>query len=465
MKPIVFISHIHSESKLAVWLEEKISDLLLGAINFFVSSDKTSIVGGDKWLLKIEEALKNASVVLVICSKESVVRPWINFEAGGAWIAGKRVVPICHSGMSPQNLPEPMKSLQSYELTNEEHFRELVSQLSKEAGLREPKFDAVEILKSIPNISGDISTAEESSLIEILGGKEKVGTGWLMPEPDPRDLWDSHGRVSVLRKKLRIPAEDHKDRNPALPSTVDLRQWCPEAKNQGVLNSCTAHAVVSMIEYFDRRTYNNFSEGSRLFVYKQARNLMHLKGDSGATLRSTLSAVNLFGVPPNKFWPYTDKKPNFDIDPPTHVFSLGLSLQGAVYFSHDPMHRNLPKQFILAKVKAYLAASIPSVFGFYVYPSFENSNFNGAIPLPKSDEMPKWKQAVLAVGYDDAKIIENSKGSRKSTGALLFLNSWGQDWGQNGYGWLPYDYVLEGCALDFWSLFKVEWLDTKQFGI
>ena len=73
MKPVVFVSHIHSESKVAIWLEEHISEVLLGAIDFFVSSDKSSIVGGDKWLFKIEEALKKASVIIVLCSKESVL--------------------------------------------------------------------------------------------------------------------------------------------------------------------------------------------------------------------------------------------------------------------------------------------------------------------------------------------------------------------------------------------------------
>jgi hypothetical protein len=92
----VFISHVASESEIAVWIKREFGGLLGGAVKFFVSSDGSDIVGGDRWLSKIEAALKESQAVLVLCSEESVRRPWVNFEAGGAWMAGKRVVPLCH---------------------------------------------------------------------------------------------------------------------------------------------------------------------------------------------------------------------------------------------------------------------------------------------------------------------------------------------------------------------------------
>lgn len=153
MKPTVFISHIHSEANIAIWLKETISKALLGGINFFVSSDRVAIVGGDRWLNKIEEALKEAPIVLVLCSEQSIYRPWINFEAGGAWIAGKRVVPICHAGMLPSDLPEPIKSLQAYSLTNPIDLKDLTKLLAELAGLDAPDIDAENIIKSIPPLT------------------------------------------------------------------------------------------------------------------------------------------------------------------------------------------------------------------------------------------------------------------------------------------------------------------------
>jgi hypoxanthine phosphoribosyltransferase len=150
MKPIVFVSHIHDEAPIAIWLKQSISRLLLGGIDIFVSSDRCAISGGDRWLDKIEGALRDAPVVLVLCSAQSVGSPWVNFEAGGAWIAGKRIVPLCYGGMDPSGLPEPLRSLQAYKLDQSQDFHDLVSLLAREAGLNEPEFDATTLLNSFP---------------------------------------------------------------------------------------------------------------------------------------------------------------------------------------------------------------------------------------------------------------------------------------------------------------------------
>ena len=150
MKPTIFVSHINDEAEVAIWIKRTISKLLLGGVQFFVSSDGTAIIGGDRWLNKIEDGLHNASVVLVLCSPRSVLRPWVNFEAGGAWIAGKRVVPICHAGMHPSILPEPLRSLHGYDLIKAKDFRALVSLLASEADLNVPDFDSLAALSYIP---------------------------------------------------------------------------------------------------------------------------------------------------------------------------------------------------------------------------------------------------------------------------------------------------------------------------
>ena len=65
---------------------------------------------------------------------------------------------------------------------------------------------------------------------------------------------------------------------------------------------------------------------------------------------------------------------------------------------------------------------------------------------------------MLAVGYDNTMKIG------ECTGAFLILNSWGVQWGEGGYGWLPYGYLLKGLAEDWWVLVK-EWIDAGQFGV
>lgn len=72
--------------------------------------------------------------------------------------------------------------------------------------------------------------------------------------------------------------------------------------------------------------------------------------------------------------------------------------------------------------------------------------------------------AIDAVGYDDSRKIKNAgPGGVATKGAFLIRNSWGTGWGDKGYGWLPYDYVLNGLAVDWWCLIKGEWIDTGEF--
>jgi C1A family cysteine protease len=246
------------------------------------------------------------------------------------------------------------------------------------------------------------------------------------------------------------------------PESVDLREWFSEIEDQGQIGSCTANAGVALVEYFERKAFANHIDASRLFLYKVTRNLMHETGDTGAYLRTTMGALVLFGVPPEAYWPYNTAK--FDAEPPAFCYAYAQRYQAIKFYRLDPPP-DTSKEAVLDRIKTNLAASLPSMFGFTVYSSISQAEKTGAIPFPTRGEKVVGGHAVVAVGYDDGKKIKNSnRGSEETTGAFRIRNSWGTDWGEEGYGWLPYEYVLLGLAVDWWSLIKNEWLETEQFG-
>jgi C1A family cysteine protease len=296
-----------------------------------------------------------------------------------------------------------------------------------------------------------------------LGSGEIVGTGWLPPMPDLRDRTPTHAKVAPLVKRLQLTQGRAGQRK--APANVDLRPWCSPVETQGALGACTAHAAAGVIEYLERRAFGKHVESSRRFIYKTTRNLMGVSGDTGAWLRNTMAALRYCGIPPERYWRYTDESPAFDDEPTSFVYAVADNYEALQYVCHDPLGADVSAAQVLSAVKTYLAAAVPSMFGFFGFPSIDCSNVKGGIPYPGPGEQSQWGHAVAAVGYDDAFKITNTKVNKTTKGALLIRNSWGIGWGDGGYGWLPYDYVTNRLAIDFWSLLKVDWVESGQFGM
>lgn len=277
-----------------------------------------------------------------------------------------------------------------------------------------------------------------------------LSLGWHRDLPDIRDHTEESEDVNKILKK----SEKLKAAKKRLPAKVDLRKWCSPIEDQGDLGSCTAHAGVALLEYYERRTSGKHLDASRLFLYKVTRQLLGFKGDDGAYLRSTMKAMVLFGIPPEKYWPY--KQERYNEDPDNFCFAFAQNYKTLKYYRMDPPGRSAATT--LEEVKQNIAAELPVMFGFSVYSSIPAiGEDTGDIPYPGRGDSLEGGHAVVAVGYDDDKKIGKDKG------ALLIRNSWGTKWGEKGYGWLPYKYVLNGLADDFWSLIKADYVDTDLF--
>jgi hypothetical protein len=186
-KPTVFISHITEERQLALLLKDRLEADFLGAIDAFVSSDSDSIKGGSNWLSEVDKALKTATFMVLLCSDRSIQRPWLNFEAGAGWVKGIQVMPLCHSGLRPADLPIPLKLLQGGELTDPEGLRRLYRSTAETIGLNVPNggfedliarikaFESENLAKRIPppGLPDIRVTAGFGKFVEFTGKKDK----------------------------------------------------------------------------------------------------------------------------------------------------------------------------------------------------------------------------------------------------------------------------------------------------
>lgn len=245
--------------------------------------------------------------------------------------------------------------------------------------------------------------------------------GWIPDLPDHRDLLYA-APATVLT---------------ALPTMVDLRGHCPPVYDQGQLGSCTANAIGGAIEFEQKKQAAKTFVPSRLFIYYNERVLEHsVESDSGAQLRDGMKVASKLGGPPETDWPYDVER--FAERPPAEAFRDGVKHRVLSY------HRVAR---VLNQFKGCLAAGFPFVLGFTVYDSFESAAVahSGQMNMPQPGEQVLGGHAVLAVGYDDAQQ------------RFIVRNSWGPDWGMNGYFTMPYAYLLEpNLSDDFWTIQLVE---------
>jgi C1A family cysteine protease len=245
-----------------------------------------------------------------------------------------------------------------------------------------------------------------------------------------------------------------------LPRATDLRDGFLPVRDQGPLNACTSFAAVALFEHGMARAGRRTAPGSPLFLYAVQRELLQEGGNDGSYLRTSMEALALAGVCPEKYWPYVPER--LDVSPPSFCYAVADNFEALTYYRLD--HPDLSARELLRMLKLHLSRGLPVMFGCRLFPGLGAAAIHGTIPEPTPGEPIVLEHAFVAAGYDDERVTCDASGHvRTGRGALRVRSSWGPDWAEGGYAWLPYGYVLRGLTRDFWVLVSTASVDLEQF--
>lgn len=237
-------------------------------------------------------------------------------------------------------------------------------------------------------------------------------------------------RDKVDSRDYRYPVSTKSQSN-----IIDLRSYCTPIEDQGALGSCTGQAIAGAIELLNNKAKRH-KDISRLFIYYYERLLMGtINIDSGAYIRDGIKVCYKNGAALESLWPYDIKK--FKLRPDQRAIT-------------DASQRKVTRYERVTNHEGCLDAlnnGYPVIIGFDVYSSFESLQVvqTGVMPYPNvRRERLLGGHAVLLVGYD------------KSRQVYIVRNSWGANWGDCGYFYMPFRVIQDNTMSgDFWTIKSV----------
>lgn len=217
-----------------------------------------------------------------------------------------------------------------------------------------------------------------------------------------------------------------------LTSHVDLRERFPPVYDQGQIGSSTASALCALFGYDAPEL-----KGSRLFLYYNERKLENnLSDDQGVLLSEGIKALEKYGLCSEADWPYVAE--HFAERPSDECYKKAV-LQHVIAAYNLPTTRD--------SMRHSLQLGQPFVIGILLFDSFMHVHVSetGNVMMPSQQDKILGGHAVVCVGYNDDKQ------------AWIMRNSWGENWGDHGHFYLPYEY-LENPQLssDAWSISKAQ---------
>ncbi|NNJ56001.1 MAG: C1 family peptidase [Bacteroidia bacterium] len=214
-----------------------------------------------------------------------------------------------------------------------------------------------------------------------------------------------------------------------LPERVSLQQYCPTRKNQGYQGSCVGWASSYAARTIMEAKATGKSPNSVAFSPSSLYNQIALPNCQGAYINKAMDVMRQRGVLPWNDFPYDESscssKPN----------SAGLQKMANYRtrgYNRLTVNEDPRGAIDLLAIKQNLAQGAPVVIGMMVGGSFMQGMQGQELWQPSRNDYNMrgfGGHAMCVIGYDDY----------KEGGSFQIMNSWGNEWGKDGFGWVRYN--------------------------
>jgi len=218
-----------------------------------------------------------------------------------------------------------------------------------------------------------------------------------------------------------------------LPTSIDLSPYMPPVGDQGTQNSCVGWVLGYYLKSYQEHIEHNQEYGldedythrySPAFIYNLTK---RDSCESGAYLINALLLLKDTGVAPWEDAPYEPSLCDT-------ISSQAIEKAQCARVSDIKRLDSKSRSFV-SNMRYFLYKASPLVISLQPYEDFIHPRlYNGEYfykELNTQERLPSFLHAVLVVGYDDTKR------------AFKVINSWGQEWGNNGYLWIDYNVMQE----------------------
>jgi hypothetical protein len=234
------------------------------------------------------------------------------------------------------------------------------------------------------------------------------------------------------------PLTEDNSRNP-LPENVNLQRFAPPVGNQGQQGSCvawsSAYGARSILEA--ARTNQRQTVFSPSFLYNQ----IGLDGCQGSYINRAMEYMTKQGSVTYQQFPYDENDCSRVPDRSLIQEAGKYKMRGYNRLSAGDRNDAID----ITAIKQNLAQGAPVVIGMMVGQSFMQNMLGKDVWIPEPSDrnmMGFGGHAMCVVGYDN----------KKYGGAFLIMNSWGPEWGTNGFAWVRYPefnyFVREAYGLE-----------------